>query len=115
MDSSIRCTDLNKELNRVTHIYGIARDITERKHHEERLSALSTELMIAEERERRRMADTSRCSWLYTGIVQNKIRALEQFLPANAMQEQYSDVRLFLDNPSKYTHTYLRSQSADAL
>ncbi|HEV8539118.1 MAG TPA: ATP-binding protein [Bacteroidota bacterium] len=47
----------DKVENRVTHIYGIARDITQRKHDEQQLRRLATELSRTEEQERRRMAN----------------------------------------------------------
>jgi PAS domain S-box-containing protein len=47
----------DKTANRVTNIYGIARDITRRKYNEDQLRRLTTELSQTEERERRRMAN----------------------------------------------------------
>jgi PAS domain S-box-containing protein len=46
----------DKTLNRVTYIYGAARDITERKAKEEELNKLSHELIQTEQRERKRLA-----------------------------------------------------------
>jgi len=96
----------DNKLNRVTHLYGIARDITERKQNEERLRTLTSELMVTEERERRRMAEYLHDAVGSTlALCKMKFRSLEKYLSPDVVQESFSDVRTLLDQSIKNTRT----------
>jgi len=80
--------------SRVTHIYGIARDITQRKHNEEQMRKLATELSLTEERERRRMAtflhDTIGQTLAFSKI---KLRTLERSVGDKKTLDALSEIR----------------------
>ncbi|MBI3195709.1 MAG: PAS domain S-box protein [Ignavibacteriae bacterium] len=91
---------------RVTHMYGAARDITERKQDEERLRALTKELSETEERERRRMAN-----FLHDIIGQAlilcklKTRSLHHKITTESLQEELAGITSILDQSINHTQT----------
>jgi PAS domain S-box-containing protein len=83
---------------RVANIYGIARDITQRKHNEEQMKMLATELSLTEERERRRMAtflhDTIGQSLAFSKI---KLRSLERSIRDENILSALSEIRSLVE------------------
>ncbi len=98
---------VDKTINKVTHIYGIARDITRRKHNEEQLRQLAGELSRTEEQERRRMAtflhDTVSQSLL---ISKRKLEALRESKDiSQSFEKSLTDVLTYLQNSIEDTRT----------
>ncbi len=91
---------------RVTHMYGAARDITERKQNEERLRALTKELSETEERERRRMAN-----FLHDIIGQAlilcklKTRSLHHNAKTDTLRDELNGITSILDQTINHTQT----------
>lgn len=102
--------------SRVTHIYGIARDITQRKHNEEQVKMLATELSLTEERERRRMAtflhDTIGQTLAFSKI---KLRTLERSMQDANTLAALSEVRSLIEESINDTRSLTFELSPPAL
>ena len=102
--------------SRVTHIYGIARDITQRKQNEEQVKMLATELSLTEERERRRMAtflhDTIGQTLAFSKI---KLRTLERSLHDANTLAALSEVRSLIEESINDTRSLTFELSPPAL
>ncbi|MFI5251290.1 MAG: ATP-binding protein [Bacteroidota bacterium] len=96
----------NSDHTRVTHMYGIARDITRRKHDEEQMRMLATELSTTEERERRRMAeflhDTIGQTLAFSKI---KLRTIERSSTDEKVHTQIEEVRKLIEESIKNTRS----------
>ena len=84
----------DKEHTRVTHLYGTAADITRRKHDEDQMRKLATELALTEQRERHRMA-----TFLHDSVSQTlafakiKLRSFERMPPDARTSASLVEVR----------------------
>lgn len=106
----------NRNRSRVTHVYGIARDITRRKHDEEQMRLLATELSLTEERERRRMAtflhDTISQTLAFSKI---KLRLLERAVREPDTNKALAEIRQLIEESLKNTRSLTFELSPPAL
>lgn len=111
IDLEWQITPLKDEMGKITHFVSIHRDITERKKAEEReaayknqLRSLASELLLAEEKERRRIA-----SMLHDHIGQTlaiskmKLDALQESLTSGGCDEYMNDMQVLLEKSIQYT------------
>jgi PAS domain S-box-containing protein len=101
---------------RVTHMYGIARDITRRKNDEEQMRVLATELSLTEERERRRMAtflhDTIGQTLAFSKI---KLRTLEKSMADENTLNSLLEIRKLVEESISNTRSLTFELSPPAL
>ena len=104
---------MRNERGKVTHFVSIQRDITERKRAEEKfrayqeqLHSLASELLLAEERERRRIAtDLHDHIGQTLALTKIKLGALKDMLSAAGYSEYVDDLRALVEQTIKYTKT----------
>ena len=102
---------LRDERGKVTHFVSLQRDITERKRAEEKLRtyqkqlrSLASELSLAGEKERRRLAtDLHDHIGQTLAITKLKLGALGDLLPSNGHGELLSEIRSLVEKTIKYT------------
>ena len=102
---------LRDDGGKVTHFLSIQRDITERKMVEERfktyqeqLRSLASELLLTEERERRRIAtDLHDHIGQTLAITKIKLGALKDLLPPHDCRGQIDDIRALVEQTIQYT------------
>jgi len=104
-------TPLRNERGKVTHFVSVQRDITERKKNEEQfrvyqeqLRLLASELLLAEERERRRIAmDLHDNIGQMLALTRIKLDVLRNTLPAGRPGDAVGDIVELIDQSISYT------------
>ena len=102
---------LRDEKGRIAHFVSLQRDITERKraeeevkNYQEQLRSLASELSLAGEKERRRIAtDLHDHIGQTLAITKIKLGTLRESLPANGYQELLSEIWALVDQTIRYT------------
>ncbi|RJQ42498.1 MAG: PAS domain S-box protein [Nitrospiraceae bacterium] len=111
IDLEWQITPLKDEFGRITHFVSIHRDITQRKEAEERevayknqLRSLASELSLAEEKERRRIAIMLHDHIGQTlAISKIKLGALQESLTSGSYDEYINDIHTLLEKSIQYT------------